>query len=444
MSPKAREFTMPADAAVDLSTPQAAQAETVPAPTTRAEAKARQAQAQTADRRRPQVRRSASGRSPSHRARRSIPARRGAAFGVSLVMVTTLIGGGSVAALAGCEDSLNPTPLAATLVLGEDAAQGQADRDEQVWLDEQDRVVDAAQSVAVRGQVLRTEQEVRSDLAARVAAVESSVMQASAAADTPVPLAPASQAAIVDAVEVVTPVQVIPADPGPLHDQERLVQVAEQVVVASVAVDELPIEDATAVVASIELAETERLGAEVELQRLAEEEAARVEAARVEAERLQAQREAEAKARKGASATTSATTALPTISGANGRLSPSQLCPISWAPSSQMACAASQSLDSLNAAFVGAFGRNLTISGGYRSFSEQVSTKASRGKWAATPGTSNHGWGLAVDLGGGINSFSSPEYRWMKANAARFGFVHPAWAEPGGSLPEPWHWEFVG
>ena len=32
-------------------------------------------------------------------------------------------------------------------------------------------------------------------------------------------------------------------------------------------------------------------------------------------------------------------------------------------------------------------------------------------------------------------------YQWLKANAWRFGFVHPAWAEPGGSSPEPWHWE---
>ncbi|TAL13012.1 MAG: peptidase M15, partial [Frankiales bacterium] len=40
--------------------------------------------------------------------------------------------------------------------------------------------------------------------------------------------------------------------------------------------------------------------------------------------------------------------------------------------------------------------------------------------------------------------FGSSTYRWLKANAPRFGWVHPAWAEPGGSLPEPWHWEFVG
>jgi hypothetical protein len=30
----------------------------------------------------------------------------------------------------------------------------------------------------------------------------------------------------------------------------------------------------------------------------------------------------------------------------------------------------------------------------------------------------------------------------MKANAGTFGWVHPDWAEPSGSKPEPWHWEF--
>jgi hypothetical protein len=63
--------------------------------------------------------------------------------------------------------------------------------------------------------------------------------------------------------------------------------------------------------------------------------------------------------------------------------------------------------------------------------------------FAAVPGTSVHGWGRAVDLQdpGGKMTFSSPGYRWLQANAAHFGFVHPAWAEPGGSAPEPWHWE---
>ena len=61
---------------------------------------------------------------------------------------------------------------------------------------------------------------------------------------------------------------------------------------------------------------------------------------------------------------------------------------------------------------------------------------------AACPGTSNHGWALAVDLCGGINVAGSPQWTWMTANAGRFGFVQPDWARPGAEKPEPWHWEY--
>jgi LAS superfamily LD-carboxypeptidase LdcB len=61
-------------------------------------------------------------------------------------------------------------------------------------------------------------------------------------------------------------------------------------------------------------------------------------------------------------------------------------------------------------------------------------------------GNSYHGWGKATDFtwSDGLR-FDSPVYRWLKAEAARFGWNHPAFAEPGGSAcPEPWHWEWVG
>jgi LAS superfamily LD-carboxypeptidase LdcB len=85
----------------------------------------------------------------------------------------------------------------------------------------------------------------------------------------------------------------------------------------------------------------------------------------------------------------------------------------------------------------------------YRDYSGQVYWRTwwcNVGKCAnaAIPGTSNHGLGLAVDLCGGVERFGSPGFLWMKSNAGRFGFVHPGWAEPGGSKPEPWHWEFAG
>ena len=63
--------------------------------------------------------------------------------------------------------------------------------------------------------------------------------------------------------------------------------------------------------------------------------------------------------------------------------------------------------------------------------------------YAAVPGTSVHGWGRAVDFEDQLGelTFGSPGYAWLQTHAATYGFVHPAWAEPGGSSPEPWHWE---
>ena len=64
-------------------------------------------------------------------------------------------------------------------------------------------------------------------------------------------------------------------------------------------------------------------------------------------------------------------------------------------------------------------------------------------QYAAVPGTSVHGWGRAVDFEdqGRELSFGAPGYGWLTANAARYGFVQPAWARQGSSNAEPWHWE---
>jgi hypothetical protein len=62
---------------------------------------------------------------------------------------------------------------------------------------------------------------------------------------------------------------------------------------------------------------------------------------------------------------------------------------------------------------------------------------------AAVPGTSVHGWGRAVDFecAGKEMTFTDPCYLWLWWNARNYGFVHPAWAEPGQSSSEAWHWE---
>lgn len=95
----------------------------------------------------------------------------------------------------------------------------------------------------------------------------------------------------------------------------------------------------------------------------------------------------------------------------------------------------------------------LTVQSGYRPaavqarlFSRAVakygSVKAAR-KWVAPPESSTHQTGCAVDLNLGVAMGTSPAqiaklsatpaYRWLQANASKFGFAPYS--------AEPWHWE---
>jgi len=64
----------------------------------------------------------------------------------------------------------------------------------------------------------------------------------------------------------------------------------------------------------------------------------------------------------------------------------------------------------------------------------------------APAGASNHGWGRAVDFAdrNGVLGCYDDEFHWLRNNAHRFGWVHPAWARCGLETQEPWHWEFAG
>jgi hypothetical protein len=128
----------------------------------------------------------------------------------------------------------------------------------------------------------------------------------------------------------------------------------------------------------------------------------------------------------------------------NGRIPASALCPVPSAPTLLLECGAAAAFDQLNAAFKAAIGRDIGITDGYRSYDEQVACRAEKGSLCAHPGTSNHGWAKAVDIGAccAVNSGSGAAFDWLTNNAARFGWVHPPWAQPGGSKPEPWHWEY--
>ena len=81
-------------------------------------------------------------------------------------------------------------------------------------------------------------------------------------------------------------------------------------------------------------------------------------------------------------------------------------------------------------------GVRIGVTDSYRSYDQQVDLARRKGLYrdgglAATPGTSNHGWGLSLDL-----DLNPAAQRWMRANAGRYGFAE--------DVPrEPWHWTFT-
>ncbi len=84
---------------------------------------------------------------------------------------------------------------------------------------------------------------------------------------------------------------------------------------------------------------------------------------------------------------------------------------------------------------------------------KQGLTATERAAVSAPPGYSEHHTGYAVDIADGTRSATdlqitfetTPAFRWLQANAARFGFElsFPKNNSQGVSY-EPWHWRFVG
>lgn len=129
---------------------------------------------------------------------------------------------------------------------------------------------------------------------------------------------------------------------------------------------------------------------------------------------------------------------------ANGMIDPSALCPLWAAPNQLLRADAAAAFDALARAWAADFGAPPCVGDSYRPFADQVRLYALKPSLAARPGTSNHGWGVALDLCGGVERFDSPQHQWMVRNAPQFGWFHPQWAQAGGGRPEPWHWEFAG
>lgn len=136
----------------------------------------------------------------------------------------------------------------------------------------------------------------------------------------------------------------------------------------------------------------------------------------------------------------------------NGEIPLSTLVVIPWTvgqsfnPGSRLRTDAFEALRALNESFRASFGYNITINDGYRDLAGQREAKRKYGADAAIPGTSNHGWAIAIDVGTRNFyriRFDSDIYAWLNANAGRFGWAQPPWARPGGVRPEAWHWEFT-
>jgi hypothetical protein len=121
----------------------------------------------------------------------------------------------------------------------------------------------------------------------------------------------------------------------------------------------------------------------------------------------------------------------------NGKLAADQLCLLPDGKNYLRADAA-QNFAQLNEQFKAKFGRDICVLQGYRSYADQVAIKASRGYMAASPGTSMHGMGVAVDLCSG-DDHGEPK-AWFDATAAAYGFDNPDWAK--FRKFEPWHWEY--
>lgn len=118
----------------------------------------------------------------------------------------------------------------------------------------------------------------------------------------------------------------------------------------------------------------------------------------------------------------------------NGRIPSTELSPIEgtsqrlWPP-------AARSFEAMRAA-AAADGVTIGITDSYRSYDAQVDVAARKGLYsqgglAAVPGTSRHGWGMALDL-----DLDAAAQTWMRAHGGEYGFVE--------NVPrEAWHWEYV-
>lgn len=128
----------------------------------------------------------------------------------------------------------------------------------------------------------------------------------------------------------------------------------------------------------------------------------------------------------------------------NGEIPAEALCPLWGARGHRLRGDAAAAFNAMSQEYATTFGAPICLTDSYRGFVAQVAVAIEKPTLAATPGMSNHGWGLATDLCDGVQTFDSPAHLWMVENSMRFGWFHPPWADASGSKPEAWHWEYAG
>lgn len=118
----------------------------------------------------------------------------------------------------------------------------------------------------------------------------------------------------------------------------------------------------------------------------------------------------------------------------NGKVPSTALATLEGTNHHQLWRRAATSFDALRAA-AARDGIAIGITDSYRTYEAQVDLAERKGLYsqgglAAKPGTSMHGWGMAVDLG-----LDAKALAWMRANAGDYGFVED-------TPREPWHWGY--
>lgn len=122
---------------------------------------------------------------------------------------------------------------------------------------------------------------------------------------------------------------------------------------------------------------------------------------------------------------------------------------------------ATESFETMNAAYNKETGKNLPVGAGYRTKEEQISCQnnGSCAQYNPNYPPAGHLWGTGIDFVVGESTVGSPVHNWLKANGPKYGWFWPLWAHPcsmvteqqkkeglceggGSGIAEAWHWNY--